>query len=52
MKTVILATAKVDKRFRVTIPKEVREVLKLTEYSELIFFTVADWKERVCFRRG
>lgn len=48
----VLSTAKVDKRFRVTIPKEVREALKLTENSELIFFTVADWKGRVCFRRG
>jgi AbrB family looped-hinge helix DNA binding protein len=52
MKMVILAAARVDKRFRVTIPKEVREALKLTENSEVIFFTVSDWKGRVCFRRG
>ncbi len=49
---VILATGKVDERFRLTIPKEVRELLKLNEHSELIFFTVAGWKDRVCFRKG
>jgi AbrB family looped-hinge helix DNA binding protein len=52
MDMVILAKVKVDKRFRLTIPKEVRDLLKLNENSELIFFTVADWKDRVCFRKG
>ncbi|MBA7496274.1 hypothetical protein ES702_06873 [subsurface metagenome] len=49
---VILASAKVDKKFRITIPKEIRQLLNLTANSELIFFTVAEWKERVCFRKG
>ena len=49
---VILASAKVDKKFRITIPKDVRQLLSLTANSELIFFTVAEWKERVCFRKG
>ena len=41
-----------DKKFRITIPKEIREHLNLTPDSELIFFSVAEWKERVCFRKG
>jgi AbrB family looped-hinge helix DNA binding protein len=49
---VILASAKVDKKFRITIPKEIRQLLNLTPDSELIFFSVAEWKERVCFRKG
>jgi AbrB family looped-hinge helix DNA binding protein len=48
---VILASVKVDKKFRITIPKEIRQLLSLTPESELIFFSVADWKERVCFRK-
>jgi AbrB family looped-hinge helix DNA binding protein len=48
---VILASVKVDKKFRITIPKEVRQMLNLTANSELLFFTVAEWKERVCFRK-
>ncbi len=49
---VILASAKVDKKFRITIPKEIRQHLNLEPDSELIFFSVAEWKERVCFRKG
>ena len=49
---VILASAKVDKKFRITIPKEIRQLLSLTPDSKLIFFSVTDWKERVCFRKG
>ncbi len=47
----VLAEAMISRNFRVTIPKEVREHLKLAEGNKLIFFTVAELKERVCFRR-
>lgn len=49
---VVLATAKVGKDFRVTLPKEVRELLELEEGGELVFFTVEDFKKRVCFRKS
>ena len=49
---VVIAEATISRNFRVTIPKEVREHLKITEGNKLIFFTVPDRKERVCFRRG
>ena len=52
MKMVIVASVKVDKQCRITIPKEIRQLLHLTADSELIFFTVAEWKERVCFRKA
>ena len=45
MKTVFLTTARVDKRFKVTIQKKIKEGLKLTTYSELVFFSVDDPKE-------
>jgi AbrB family looped-hinge helix DNA binding protein len=52
MFVVILTTVKVDKQYRITLPKAIREQLQLTTDSELIFFTVAEWKERVCFRKA
>jgi len=47
----VLAVAKVSKRFRITLPMEVREFLNVTEGSNLIFFTVEGMKGRVCIRR-
>ncbi|RJS75486.1 AbrB/MazE/SpoVT family DNA-binding domain-containing protein [Candidatus Bathyarchaeota archaeon] len=48
----ILATAKISRDFRVTIPKEVRDMLELDAGDELVFFTVAGSKGRVCFRKS
>lgn len=49
---VILATSRVGKDFRVTLPGEVREFLKLKEADELVFFTVSGQKGRVCLRKA
>ena len=38
--------------FRVTIPKEVRELLELKQGDDVVFFTVEGWKGRVCFRKS
>lgn len=46
----ILASVKVGKNHRITIPKEVRDVLKINEGSEVIFFTTEGWKRRVGMR--
>ncbi len=48
----VLTTAKVSKGFRVTIPKEVRELLKLEEGDEIVFYTVEEMLTRVCFRKA
>ena len=48
----VLAIAKASQDFRVTIPKEVRELLELEQGDEVVFFTVKGWKGRVCFRKG
>ena len=48
----ILATARVSKGFRVTIPKEAREFLEMEEGDEIVFFTVEGMQGRVCFRKG
>jgi AbrB family looped-hinge helix DNA binding protein len=48
----ILATVKVSKGFRVTIPKEARKLLKLEEGDEIVFFTVEQILGRVCFRKA
>ena len=48
----ILATVKVSKGFRVTIPKEAREFLEIEEGDEIVFFTVEGMQGRVCFRKG
>lgn len=48
----VLATAKVSTDFRVTIPKEAREFLKLKEGDEIVFFTIEGMQSRVCFRKG
>jgi len=47
----ILATVKVSKGYRVTVPKEARELLKLEEGDEIVFFTVEEMLSRVCFRK-
>jgi len=48
----VLATAKVSKGFRVTIPKEARELLELEEGDEIVFFSVEGMLGRVCFRKA
>lgn len=48
----ILATAKISKGFRVTIPKEAREFLEVKEGEEIVFFKVEGMLGRVCFRKA
>jgi len=48
----VLAIVKVSRDFRVTIPKEVRELLELGEGDELVFFKTEGWKGRVCFSKS
>jgi len=48
----VLANVKIGRDFRITIPKEVREVLELKQGDEILFFTMERWKGRVCFRKG
>jgi len=50
---VVLVTAKVGRDFRVTLPKEVRELLELKEGDELVFYTVErrGGIKRVCIRK-
>jgi AbrB family looped-hinge helix DNA binding protein len=52
LKMTILATAKISKDFRVTIPKEAREFLELEEGEEIVFFKVEGMLGRVCFRKA
>ena len=47
----VLAIVKVGRDFRVTIPKEVRELLELEEGDELLFFKAEGWIKRVCLRK-
>ncbi len=47
----ILATVKLSKGFRVTVPKEAREFLGLEEGDEIVFFTVEGNLGRVCLRK-
>jgi len=48
----ILATAKISKGFRVTIPKEAREFLELEKGDEIVFFRVEGMLGRICFRKA
>ncbi len=48
----VLAIVKIGQDFRVTIPKEVRELLELEEGDELIFFKTEGWKTRLCLRKS
>lgn len=41
----VLAIVKVGRDFRVTIPKEVSELLELEEGNELVFFKTRDGKD-------
>lgn len=47
----VLAVGKVGQGFRVTIPKEVRELLELEEGDELLFFRTKGWIKHVCIRK-
>ncbi|MCK4952723.1 AbrB/MazE/SpoVT family DNA-binding domain-containing protein [Candidatus Bathyarchaeota archaeon] len=48
----ILTTSKISAGFRITIPKEVRDLLLLEEGDEIVFFKVSGKVGRVCFRKG
>jgi len=48
----IIAKTRIGKNFRLTLPKEVREYLKLEGGEELIFYIVEGLEGRVCIRRG
>jgi AbrB family looped-hinge helix DNA binding protein len=48
----ILATGKVGRDFRITLPSEVRDYLDLEEGEELIFFTFGSQKGRICLRKA
>lgn len=48
----VLAVAKISRGFRVTIPKDVRELLELEEGDELLFFKTEGWMKRICLRKG
>jgi len=48
----VLATAKMRKNYRMTLPKEVREILEVDVGDELVFFTMTGTKGRVCFRKS
>jgi len=48
----VLATTRVGRDFRVTIPGKVRELLALSEGDELVFFALRGTKGRVCFRKS
>jgi AbrB family looped-hinge helix DNA binding protein len=48
----VLAVAKVSKKYRITLPIEVRDFLNVSEGSNLLFFTIEGAKGRVCIRRS
>jgi len=48
----VLAEAKVSKGFRVTLPTAVRDFLRVTEGSSLLFFTVEGMKGRIGVRKA
>jgi len=48
----ILATGKVGRDFRITLPSEVRDFLDLEEGENLVFYTVGSRKGRVCLRKA
>jgi len=48
----VLAISKVGQSFRVTIPKEVRELLELEEGDELLFFKTKGWVKHICIRKS
>lgn len=47
----VLATAKVGRNFRVTIPQEVRDLLELEEGDEVLFFKTKGLIRRICLRK-
>ena len=48
----ILATGKVGRDFRITLPSDVRDFLDLEEGEDLIFYTIGSQKGRVCLRKA
>lgn len=47
----VLTTTTISKGFRVTIPKEARELLGLNVGDQIVFFTVEEKHGWVCFRK-
>jgi AbrB family looped-hinge helix DNA binding protein len=47
----ILGKTKITKGFRVTIPKEIREILGLEVEGEIVFFSSEENPGRICFRK-
>ncbi len=48
----VITSTKVGRDFRVTLPKEVREMLQLKEGDEVIFYTMERIIKRVCMRKA
>jgi len=48
----ILAKAKIGRDYRLTLPQEVRGFMELSEGDEIVFYSVAGQRGRVCFRRS
>jgi len=48
----ILATGRVGKDFRLTIPRGVREFLEPEEGEDLAFYTLGNQKGHMCFRKA
>ena len=51
LRMVVLASVKVGRNYRITLPKEVRDHLNLDENSEILFFTISGEKGRICCRK-
>ena len=47
----VLASTKIGQNFRVTLPQEVRALLRLSVDDELVFYSVEGEEGRVSFRK-
>ena len=48
----VIISVKVGRDFRVTLPKEVRDMLQLNEGDEIVFYTMERIIKRVCMRKA